>query len=268
MEKKKVTTSTILQMKREGKKITSLTAYDFPFAEILDEAGIDIILVGDSLGMVVLGYKNTTFVTLDDMVHHTKAVSRANGKAMIVADMPFLSFQVSKEEALRNAGRLMTEGCAEAVKLEGGVVVEETIRAIVNAGIPVMGHVGLTPQSFYAFGGYKVQGRGKTEEERVLEDARAVERAGAFSIVLEGIPLKLAKRVTEALTIPTIGIGAGPHCDGQVLVLHDMLGFFKGFAPKFAKRYADLDQVVKKAVSAFKEEVVQEKFPKKEHSYE
>jgi 3-methyl-2-oxobutanoate hydroxymethyltransferase len=268
MERKKVTTSTIINMKKEGKKIVSLTAYDFPFARILDEAGIDIILVGDSLGMVVLGYQNTTFVTLENMIHHTKAVAKAKCKAMVVADMPFLTFQISKEEAMRNAGRLITEGCAEAVKVEGGVVIEETIKGIVDAGIPVMGHVGLTPQSYYKFGGYKVQGRGLTEEEKVIEDARAVERAGAFSVVLEGIPLKLAKKITEDLSIPTIGIGAGPHCDGQVLVLHDMLGFFKGFAPKFTKRYVDLDETVKKAVEEFKDEVIKGDFPGKEQSYD
>lgn len=267
MERKKITTAAIFNMKKEGKKVAMLTAYDFPFAKILDEVGIDIILVGDSLGMVVLGYKNTTFVTLEDIIHHTKAVSRTNCKAMIVADMPFLTFQVSREDAIRNAGRLIVEGFAEAVKLEGGTVVEDKTKGIVDAGIPVMGHIGLTPQSYYKFGGYKVQGRDRVEEERIIEDALAVERAGAFSVILEGMPLKLAHKITKRLNIPTIGIGAGPGCDGQVLVLHDILGLFEGFTPKFVKRYTDLSKIIKKAVKEFRDEVIKGDFPDDEHSY-
>ena len=239
--RKKVTTATI-RARKGGKKITSVTAYDYPTAKLVDDADVDVILVGDSLGMVVLGYPDTTKVTLDDMAHHTRAVSRANPKALLVADMPFLSFGVSARDTILNAGRLIQEGCAEAVKLEGGVRVKEEIRAVVEAQIPVMGHVGLTPQSVHAFGGFKVQGKTDEGADQVLRDAVAVQEGGAFSIVLEGVPAALGARVTREVDIPTIGIGAGPDCDGQVLVTHDMLGLFRDFTPKFVRVYADVGQ--------------------------
>ncbi|MBI2877916.1 MAG: 3-methyl-2-oxobutanoate hydroxymethyltransferase [Candidatus Tectomicrobia bacterium] len=267
MEKEKVTVIQIGKWKEAGKKITVLTAYDYPMAKILDQAGIDILLVGDSLGNVILGHANTLPVTMEDMIHHTRAVVRACKQAMVVGDMPFMSYQVSREEAVRNAGRLIKEGGAEAVKLEGGMAVEETIRAIVQCGIPVMGHVGLTPQSIHAFGGHKVQGRGDEAAHRVMEDARAVERAGAFSLVLEGIPRSLAERITQELSIPTIGIGAGPCCDGQVLVSYDLLGFYDDFSPRFVKRYANLQGIIFEAVQAYKDEVEGGLFPTEVHSF-
>ena len=263
----KVTVPEIGKMKQAGKKITALTAYDYSFAKILDEAGIDILLVGDSLGSVIQGQESTLPVTLDDMLYHTRAVVRGRKHALIVADMPFLSFQVSVEEAKRNAGRFLQEGGAEAVKLEGGVVVHQTIQAIVRMGVPVMGHVGLTPQWIHRFGGYKVQGREKAQRKAVLEDALAVEEAGAFSVVLEGIPADLAREITQRLSIPTIGIGAGVNCDGQVLVVHDMLGLFDVYTPKFVKKYADLKSVMAKAVKNFITEVREKKFPDEKHSF-
>ncbi len=263
----KVTVPEIGKMKQAGKKITSLTAYDYSFAKILDEAGIDILLVGDSLGSVIQGQESTLPVTLDEMVYHTKAVVRGRKRALVVADMPFLSFQVSVEEAKRNAGRFLQEGGAEAVKLEGGVVVLQTIQAIVRMGVPVMGHVGLTPQWIHRFGGYRVQGKEKAEREAVLKDALAVEEAGAFSVVLEGIPADLAREITQRLSIPTIGIGAGVNCDGQVLVVHDMLGLFDVYTPKFVKKYADLKTVMAKAVKDFIAEVREKKFPDEKHSF-
>ena len=263
----KVTVPEIGKMKQAGKKITSLTAYDYSFAKILDEAGIDILLVGDSLGSVIQGQESTLPVTLDEMVYHTRAVVRGRKRALVVADMPFLSFQVSVEEAKRNAGRFLQEGGAEAVKLEGGVVVLQTIQAIVRMGVPVMGHVGLTPQWIHRFGGYRVQGKEKAEREAVLKDALAVEEAGAFSVVLEGIPADLAREITQRLSIPTIGIGAGVNCDGQVLVVHDMLGLFDVYTPKFVKKYADLKTVMAKAVKNFIVEVREKKFPDEKHSF-
>lgn len=263
----KVTVPEIGKMKQAGKKITSLTAYDYSFAKILDEAGIDILLVGDSLGSVIQGQESTLPVTLDEMVYHTRAVVRGRKRALVVADMPFLSFQVSVEEAKRNAGRFLQEGGAEAVKLEGGVVVLQTIQAIVRMGVPVMGHVGLTPQWIHRFGGYRVQGKEKAEREAVLKDALAVEEAGAFSVVLEGIPADLAREITQRLSIPTIGIGAGVNCDGQVLVVHDMLGLFDVYTPKFVKKYADLKTVMAKAVKNFIAEVREKKFPDEKHSF-
>ena len=263
----KVTVPEIGKMKQAGKKITSLTAYDYSFAKILDEAGIDILLVGDSLGSVIQGQESTLPVTLDEMVYHTRAVVRGRKRALVVADMPFLSFQVSVEEAKRNAGRFLQEGGAEAVKLEGGVVVLQTIQAIVRMGVPVMGHVGLTPQWIHRFGGYRVQGKEKAEREAVLKDALAVEEAGAFSVVLEGIPADLAREITQRLSIPTIGIGAGVNCDGQVLVVHDMLGLFDMYTPKFVKKYADLKTVMAKAVKNFIAEVREKKFPDEKHSF-
>ncbi|MBI2089366.1 MAG: 3-methyl-2-oxobutanoate hydroxymethyltransferase [Deltaproteobacteria bacterium] len=263
----KVTVPEIKRMKEKGERITSLTAYDYSFARILDAAGIDILLVGDSLGSVIQGQESTLPVTLDDVIYHTRAVVRGRKRALVVADMPFLSFQISVEEAKRNAGRLLQEGGAEAVKLEGGVEMLETVEAIVEIGIPVMGHVGLTPQSLHRFGGYKVQGKDRDQREKIIQDALAVEEGGAFSIVLEGIPMDLAQEITRRLSIPTIGIGAGPHCDGQVLVVHDMLGLFDMYAPKFVKQYADLKGVMAEAVKNFITEVKEGRFPDEEHSF-
>ncbi len=263
----KITVPEIKKMKQRGEKITVLTAYDYSFARILDGAGIDILLVGDSLGSVIQGQGSTLPVTLEEMIYHTKAVVRGRKRALVVADMPFLSFQVSLEEAKRNAGRFLQEAGAEAVKLEGGVQQLETIEAIVRMGIPVMGHVGLTPQSVHRFGGYKVQGKEKEERGAILQDALAVEEGGAFSVVLEGIPLDLAQEITRRLSIPTIGIGAGIHCDGQVLVVHDMLGLFDIYTPKFVKQYVDLKGVMTDAVKNFIAEVREGKFPDEEHSF-
>ena len=263
----KVTAPEIVGRKQQGEKITCLTAYDYSFARILDGANIDIILVGDSVGCVFQGQPNTLTVTLDEMIYHTRAVARGCSRALVVGDMPFLSYQVSREQAIKNAGRLLQEGGAEAVKLEGGVAIDKTIETIVKIGIPVMGHVGLTPQSVHRFGGYKVQGKSQEQRQSVMDDAVAVEASGAFAVVVEGIPLDLAKEITERLSIPTIGIGAGPHCDGQVLVIHDMLGLFDDFTPKFVKRYADLKGSIAGAVKSFIKEVREQKFPDKEHSF-
>ncbi|MGE5817441.1 MAG: 3-methyl-2-oxobutanoate hydroxymethyltransferase [Deltaproteobacteria bacterium] len=263
----KVTVPEIAKMKQRGAKITCLTAYDYSFARILDSAEVDILLVGDSLGCVVQGYANTLPVTMDEMIYHTRAVARGRKRALVVGDMPFLSYQVSQEEAVRNAGRFLQEGGAEAVKLEGGMSVRETIAKIVQAGIPVMGHVGLTPQSVHRLGGYKIQGKEKERYDAILADALAVEEAGGFALVLEGMPIELAKDITNRLSIPTIGIGAGPHCGGQVLVIHDMLGLFDDFKPKFVKRYAELKDVITGAVRSFVSDVREERFPAEEHSF-
>jgi 3-methyl-2-oxobutanoate hydroxymethyltransferase len=263
----KITVPHILKMKQRGELITCLTAYDYAFARILDAAGVELLLVGDSLGCVVQGNPNTLAVTMDEMVYHTRLVARGRKRALVIGDMPFLSYQVGREQALLNAGRFLSEGGAEAVKLEGGVHVKETIAAIVRAGIPVMGHIGLTPQSVHQFGGYKIQGKDGARRDMVLRDAAAVEEAGAFSVVLEGMPLDLAREITERLTIPTIGIGAGSHCDGQVLVAHDMLGLFDDFTPRFVKRYADLKQVMTGAVKGFIDDVKARQFPAEEHSF-
>jgi len=263
----KVTVPEIRKMKQKGEKITALTAYDYSFSRILDEAGVDILLVGDSLGSVIQGRENTLHVTLEEVIYHTRAVVRGRERALVVADMPFLSFQISVEEAKRNAGKILQEAGAEAVKLEGGVEMLETIEAIVKIGIPVMGHVGLTPQSLHRFGGYKVQGKEKDQREKIVQDALAVEEGGAFSVVLESIPLDLAQEITRRLSIPTIGIGAGVHCDGQVLVVHDMLGLFDMYTPKFVKRYADLKSVMSEAVRNYNAEVREGKFPDEEHSF-
>jgi 3-methyl-2-oxobutanoate hydroxymethyltransferase len=263
----KITVPHIVKMKQRGERITCLTAYDYSFARILDEAGVEMLLVGDSLGCVIQGNPNTLAVTMDEMIYHTRIVARGRRRALVIGDMPFLSFQAGKDQALHNAGRFLKEGGAEAVKLEGGVAVQDTIRAIVDAGIPVMGHIGLTPQSVHRFGGYKVQGRDQEQREAVMRDALAVESAGAFAVVLEGMPLDLARKITEELTIPTIGIGAGVDCDGQVLVLHDMLGLFDDFIPKFVKQYADLKIVASGAVKSFIAEVKERKFPTEEHSF-
>ncbi len=264
MRRDKVTVPKLMEMKKSGKKITMLTAYDYSFAEILDEAGIDVLLVGDSLGNVVLGYKNTLPVTMEDVIHHTKAVSRGVKNALVVSDMPFMSY-FSREEALRNAGRLIRAG-AEAVKLEGGLAFEDKIRALTEVGIPVMGHVGLMPQSIHQMGGYKVQGKTPEGMKKILDDAKAVEGAGAFSIVLEGIPSDMAKKITEELKILTIGIGAGAHCDGQVLVTHDLLGFYDSTS-KFVKRYANLRKVILEASRKYKEDVEEGAFPTDRYGY-
>jgi 3-methyl-2-oxobutanoate hydroxymethyltransferase len=263
----RVTTAIIRGMKKKDEKIAVLTAYDYPTALILDEAGIDIILVGDSLGMVVLGYDSTLPVTMDEMIHHTKAVSRAVKRAMVVGDMPFMSYQVSAEDALYNAARFLQEAGAQGVKLEGGREVAEITRRITSAGIPVMAHLGLTPQSVHQFGGYKVQGKEDASAKRIMEDAKILEEAGAFSLVLECVPATLAKDVSESLTIPTIGIGAGVHCDGQVLVLHDMLGMFEKFIPKFVKTYVKLNVQMKESIQQYIDEVKRSIFPEKKHSF-
>ncbi|MEW6410548.1 MAG: 3-methyl-2-oxobutanoate hydroxymethyltransferase [Nitrospirota bacterium] len=263
----KITIPEIFKKKAEGRKITMLTAYDYPSAQIVDEAGIDIILVGDSVGMVVQGLDNTLPVTMDEMVYHTKMVSRAAKNAMVVGDMPFLSYQASIDDAVRNAGRFLKEGGASAVKLEGGVSVVRHIEVLTRYDIPVMAHIGLTPQSIHRMGGYKVQGRDDESAKRLIDDAHAVEDAGAFSLVLEVIPIDLAKRITEELTIPTIGIGAGPYCDGQVLVLHDLLGMFDRFVPKFVKRYANLKEDALRSVKQFKEDVENGGFPTEEEGF-
>jgi len=263
----KITVPHILKMKQRGEKITCLTAYDYSLARILDQAGVEILLVGDSLGCVVQGGPNTLSVTLDEMIYHTRAVARGRKRALVIGDMPFLSYQVSREQALQNAGRFFKEAGAEAIKVEGGVTVRDSIHAIVSAGMPVMGHVGLTPQSVHQFGGYKIQGREQHRREAVLRDALAVEEAGAFAVVLEAMPLDLAQEITERLTIPTIGIGAGMHCDGQVLVIHDMLGLFEDFTPKFVKQFADIKSAVSGAVKEFISEVKEKSFPAEEHSF-
>jgi 3-methyl-2-oxobutanoate hydroxymethyltransferase len=263
----KITVPHIVKMKQRGEKITCLTAYDYSFARILDEAGVEMLLVGDSLGCVVQGGANTLAVTMDEMIYHTRLVVRGCKRALVIGDMPFMSYQIGKDEALRNAGRFFKEAGAEAIKLEGGVAVQESIRAIVDAGMPVMGHIGLTPQSVHQFGGYKIQGREQARREALLRDAIAVEEAGAFAVVLEGMPIDLAGEITERLAIPTIGIGAGLQCDGQVLVIHDMLGLFDDFVPKFVKRYADVKQTMLGAVKEFVSEVKERKFPAEEHSF-
>jgi 3-methyl-2-oxobutanoate hydroxymethyltransferase len=263
----KVTVPRIKAMKERDEKITMLTAYDTPFARILDQAGVDILLVGDSVGSVVAGYPNTLPVTIDEMIYHTRAVTRGAEQALVVIDMPFMSYQISLEDAKRNAGRMIKESGAEAVKLEGGVNMKETIEAIVNIDIPVMGHIGLTPQSVHQMGGFKVQGKVEEQKQKVMADAVAVEEAGAFSVVLECIPTELAQEITEQLSIPTIGIGAGIHCDGQVLVIHDLLGLLGDFRPKFVKSYVDLRTVISQAVEEYMQEVRKGAFPTDKHSF-
>jgi len=264
--RKKVTTRDILSRK-QGEKIVSVTAYDYSMAKLVDSADVDVILVGDSLGNVVLGYPDTTRVTLDDMVHHTAAVVRASPRALVVADLPFLAAGVSARDTVINAGRLIREAGAEAVKLEGGVRIRDEIRALVDCQIPVMGHVGLTPQSVHALGGFRIQGRTPEAADQVVRDAVAVQEGGAFSIVLEGIPAQLGERITRELDIPTIGIGAGPGCDGQVLVFHDMLHLFLDFTPKFVKVYADVGTATREALVSYCKEVRHGEFPAKEHCY-
>lgn len=263
----KVTVNDLLKKKSEGRKITMITAYDFPFARIADEAGVDAILVGDSLAMVVQGLDNTLPVTMDEMIYHTRMVSRAAGRAMVIGDMPFLSYQVSVQEAVRNAGRFLKEAGAQAVKVEGGSEVVEHIRAMTSSEIPVVAHVGLTPQAIHRMGGYKVQGRTGEARERLKVDARAVQEAGAVALILEAIPMDLARSITGELSIPTIGIGAGPYCDGQVLVIHDVLGLFERFVPKFVKRYANLKDEALKALQAYIGDVESGAFPSEEQSF-
>jgi 3-methyl-2-oxobutanoate hydroxymethyltransferase len=267
-ERKKVTTLTFHQKKERGEKITVLTAYDYPTALILDQSGIDCILVGDSLGMVMLGYENTLPVTMDEMIHHCRAVKRGAKSALLVGDMPFLSYQVSVEDAVRNAGRFLQEGGMDAVKLEGGRERLDVVRAIAGAGIPVMGHLGLTPQSVHQLGGFRPQGKTAVSAKRLLDDSLLLEQAGCFSLVMESVPARLADLLSRRLSIPTIGIGAGAGCDGQVLVLHDLLGLFERFTPKFVKQYAHLNSVM---LSAFKEyiaDVQAGRFPAEEHTVE
>jgi 3-methyl-2-oxobutanoate hydroxymethyltransferase len=264
----KITTAVLREMKERKEKIVMLTAYDYPTAKMEDEAGIDAILVGDSLGNVILGYRDTLSVTMDEMVHHTKAVARGTKHALVIADMPFLSYQASTEDAIRNAGRLIKEGRAEAVKLEGGRSVVNKVDAIIGAGIPVMGHLGMTPQSIHQFGGYKVRGKNEAAARSIIEDSKVLEKAGVFGIVLECMPWQLAKIITKKVDVPTIGIGAGPYCDGQVLVTHDLLGLSGEFSPKFVKKYAQLGGVIMNALADFKGEVKSGKFPSSEHYYE
>jgi len=256
----------IWELKKSGQKIAMVTAYDYPTARLAEEAGIPMILVGDSVGMVVLGYESTVFVTMEDMLHHVKAVTRATQKSLVVGDMPFGSFQPGPGRALENATRLLQEGGAQAVKLEGGTSVADTVRRIVDSGIPVMGHIGLTPQSVHKFGGYRVHGKTREEAERLVADALALEEAGAFAIVLELIPASLAGVITQRLTVPTIGIGAGPRCDGQVQVFHDIMGVYDDFAPRHAKRYLELGSLVKEALKRYVAEVEEGTFPAREHS--
>jgi len=263
----KTTILDIYKKKAEGKKITMLTAYDYPFAQIADQAGIDMILVGDSLGMVVQGKSSTLPVTMDEMIYHAEMVARASQSAMVVGDMPFLSYQAGVDEAVLNAGRFLKEAGADCVKLEGGSSMAGVIRAIVNAGIPVVAHIGLTPQYIHMLGGFKVQGRDEAAREKLLADARAVQDAGAFSVVIEAVPSSLGKEITAALHIPTIGIGAGPDCDGQVLVIHDLLGLFDRFTPKFVKKYANLREQALSAVQHYKKEVETGGFPTTEQSF-
>ncbi len=255
------------KMKEQDEKITVLTAYDFPLARLMDQAGIDAILVGDSVGSVIAGYDTTLPVTMEEMLYHTRAVARAAERALIIADMPFLSYQVDLSDARRNAGRLIKEGGAHAVKLEGGVNIAETVRAIVNMDVPVVGHIGLTPQSVHRMGGYRIQGRADAQARQLRADARAIAEAGACAMVLEGIPAGLAKEITELVSIPTIGIGAGVDCNGQVLVIHDILGLCDKYSPKFVKRYADISTTIRSGIDDYIREVRDGVFPAEEHSF-
>ena len=263
----KNTVATLQQQKLDGDKITMLTAYDYSTAKLVDECGVNTILVGDSLGMVMLGYEDTISVTMEDMIHHTSAVTRGAKNALVVGDMPFMSYQTSVYDAVVNAGRLMKEGRCQAVKLEGGASVCPQIKAITEASIPVVAHIGLTPQSVNAFGGFKVQGKSEADARRLIEEAKAVEAAGAFAIVLECIPAKLAKLITESVSIPTIGIGAGADCDGQVLVYQDMLALFSDFKPKFVKHFANAGEVMKQGFTDYIKEVKEGTFPAAEHTF-
>ena len=263
----KNTVLTFKQAKNEGKKLSMLTAYDYSMAKIIDESGINGILIGDSLGMVIKGEEDTLSVTMGEVIYHTKAVKKGTKNALVVSDMPFLSYHVSIEQAVLNAGRLVKEGGASAVKLEGGANVAAQVKAIVDAQIPVMGHLGLTPQSVNAFGGFKVQGKNELAAKKLIEDAVLLEKAGAFSIVLEGIPEKVAELITNSVSIPTIGIGAGKHCNGQILVYQDMLGMFNDFIPKFVKQYANIGTVMREAISSYVKEVQEGTFPEDKHTF-
>ena len=267
-QRKKVTTLAFRQKKERGEIISMLTAYDYPTALAMDQAGVDSILVGDSLGMVVLGYANTLPVTMEEMLHHSRAVSRGAQHALLIGDMPFMSYQASVEDAVRNAGRFLQQGGMDAVKLEGGRERADAVRAIVGAGIPVMGHLGLTPQSVHQLGGFRPQGKNASAAKRLLEDALILEEAGVFSLVLESVPARLAEYISQKISIPTIGIGAGAGCDGQVLVTHDLLGLFDRFTPKFVKKYADFHGEMKRAFGEYLEEVQTRQFPGMEHSVE
>ena len=267
MERKKITIPDIKRKKEEGRKITMLTAYDYPSGRLIDEAGMDMILVGDSLAMTVLGYESTVPVTMDEMIHHSKAVKRGVRYALLIGDMPFMSYNINEKETIRNAGRFVKEGGCGAVKLEGGVEMADVAKTLVKAGIPVLGHIGLTPQTATQLGGFKVQGKDAKGAQRLVDSALALEKAGCFGIVLECVPDRLAKLITEKLSIPTIGIGAGPYCDGQVLVTNDMIGLFDRFTPKFVKKYADLWPELSEAFRRYKEEVEGGKFPTEEHSF-
>ena len=264
---KKFTVKSFQKAKDEKRQISVLTAYDYSMAKILDSAGVDALLVGDSLGMVVQGHDSTISVTIDDMIYHAKAVTRAAKRALVIVDMPFMSYHVSVEESVKNAGRLMKEGGAHAVKLEGGVEFAETIRQIVRAQIPVMGHLGLTPQSLHMFGGFKVQGKNLSQAQKIIDDAKALEDAGVFSITLECVPEELSKIISETVNIPTIGIGAGKYCDGQVLVSNDMLGMYSDFVPKFVKQYAHLSSDIEDAVKTYIKEINEGNFPEKKHTF-
>lgn len=263
----KNTVATFRKAKADGKKLSMLTAYDYSMASLIDDAGINGILVGDSLGNVILGYEDTLSVTMEDMIHHGAAVARGAKNALVVIDMPFMSYQTSVYEAVTNAGRLMKEGRGNAVKLEGGIEVLPQIRAIVQTGIPVMAHLGLTPQSVNAFGGFKVQGKDEAAAQRILDAAKAVEEAGAFAVVLECVPSALAQKITESISIPTIGIGAGAGCDGQILVYQDMLGMFSDFTPKFVKRYGEIGASMREAFKSYISEIDSGAFPAAEHGY-
>ncbi|MGE5577053.1 MAG: 3-methyl-2-oxobutanoate hydroxymethyltransferase [Syntrophothermus sp.] len=267
MEKKKLGIPELQAMKGKGQRIRMVTAYDYPVARLVDQTEIEMILVGDSLGMVVLGYENTVPVTMEEMLHHSKAVVRGARNTFIVGDLPFMSYNVNIEQAVINAGRMLKEAGVDCVKLEGGVAFAPTVRAIVQAGIPVMAHIGLTPQTAAQLGGFKVQGKDASSAGRIIEDALALEEAGAFSMVLEAVPAPLAKLITQKIRIPTIGIGAGPDCDGQVLVTHDLVGLFDRFLPKFVKRYASVGAEITKALNSFAQEVQTGKFPGPEHSF-
>jgi 3-methyl-2-oxobutanoate hydroxymethyltransferase len=264
---KRITVTTLREKKTRGEKISMVTAYDYPSARMVDEAGIEMILVGDSLGMAMLGYENTLPVTMDEMIHHTKAVCRGAHKALVVGDMPFLSYHLSVEEAVFNAGRFLQEAGAQAVKLEGGKERLEVIKAIVSAGIPVLGHLGLTPQSVHQMGGFKVQGKNKEQAEQLLVEGSLLEKAGIFGLVLECVPAPLAELISKNLSIPTIGIGAGAGCDGQVLVWHDLLGITQDLQPRFVKKYAELHQEIVKALKMYKDEVEKGGFPQPEHAF-
>ncbi len=267
MSRKKVTILDLKSKKKKGEPITMLTAYDYPTGLLVDQAGIDIILVGDSLAMVVLGHENTVAVTMDEMLHHCKAVARGAKNPLLVGDMPFMSYQVDVKEAVRNAGRFLKEGGMDVIKLEGGCDMAPTVKAIVDAGIPVMGHIGLTPQTVSKLGGYRVQGKDVAAAKALIDDAVALEGAGAFSLILEAIPGPVAKLITERVGIPTIGIGAGPDCDGQVLVIHDLIGLFDRFVPKFVKQYASIFPTIMGALESYRDEVIAGEFPGPEHGY-